>query len=139
MLPAVHDSRRFLLLGAVVLLQACDRSSNATKGLGSGTPQDDQRWSVDITNATLVDANIYQENGVSYANSVHGVDYEVHGGLPGLVKIEGETITITSASNRLEVKNHHLTANGKDGGDIKPGDKVVLDAEGRLWVNNAER
>ena len=46
---------------------------------------------------------------------------------------------ISKRWNRLEVKNHHLTANGKDGGDIKPGDKVVLDAEGRLWVNNAER
>ena len=139
MKSAVLGRGRFLLLAVVVLLQGCNQASNVPKNSSSGKVQDDQRWSVEIINATLTDVDIHQEDGVSYATNVHGVDYEVHGGLPGLVKIDGETITITSGSNRLEVKDDLLAANGKDGGNIQHGDKVVLDAEGQLWVNKEKR
>jgi hypothetical protein len=127
------------LLASFVLLQACNPATTGPKESASGKPQDNQYWSVEIVNATLTDADIHHEDGVSYANNIHGVDYEVHGGLPGIVKIHGETITITSGSNRLEVKEGLLTANGKDGGSIQPGDKVLLDTDKQLWVNRKKR
>ena len=136
MISAVPNRRRrFLLLAALVLLQGCSQSSDATKGSSSGKAQADQGWSVEITNTTLIDAKIYQKDGVSYATNVHGVDYEVHGGLPGFVNIDGDTIHIVNGSNQLEAQDGLLVVNGNDAGNIQHGDKVVLDAEGKLWVN----
>ncbi len=140
MFPTVPArGRLFLLLAAVVMPLGCGQSSNATKGASSSKAQSDQSWSVEITNATLNDAKAYQKDGVSYATNVHGVDYEVHGGLPGSVNIDGETITIANGTNRLEAKDGLLVVNGKDCGSIQHGDEVVLDAEGQVWVNKERR
>ena len=56
---------RCLLLASVVLLQACNPATNAPKESVSGRAQDDQRWSVEIVNATLTDTDIHHEDGVS--------------------------------------------------------------------------
>lgn len=130
---------RCLLLASMVLLQACDPAANAPKGTVSGRALEDQRWSVEIVDTTLTDADIHHEDGISYANNIHDVDYEVHGALPGVVKIHGESITITSGSNHLEVKEGVLAANGNNGGNIQQGDKVLLDADGQLWINKKKR
>ena len=130
---------RFLLLASVLLLEACNPAANAPTGSMRGGATENQNWSLEIVDSTLTDAEIHHDDGVTFAQHIHGVDYEVHGGLPGGVKIQRESITITSGSNRLEVKNGLLTANGKNGGSLQEGDKVLLDTDGQLWVNRSKR
>jgi len=130
---------RCLLLVSVVLLPACNPTANTPQGSTSGNSTKNQNWSVEIVDSTLTDADIHHNDGVTFANSIHGVDYAVHGGLPGSVKIEGKRITITSGSNLLEVKGGLLFVNGKESGSIQEGDKVVLGDDGQLWVNEKKR
>lgn len=122
---------RFLLLAVVFLQQGCGRGANFDKVY--------EAYSIDISNTTLENSKISQKDGVSYASNIHGISYEVHGGGPGLTKIDGEAVMITNGPNRLEVKDSRLLANGRDCGAVQNGDKVVLDAEGQLFVNQEKR
>jgi hypothetical protein len=51
----------------------------------------------------------------------------------------GNSGSIQVDKGSLEVRDGKVTANGKDGGTLKPGDKVVLDKDGKLFVNGEER
>jgi len=130
---------RFLLVAIVIALQGCGRTPNSSNVQGAGNGRFDGVYSIDITNATLENSKIWQENGVSYAHNIHGISYEVHGGGPGLTKIEGETVTITNGPNHLEFKTGRLLANGRDCGAVQQGDNVVLDVEGQLFINQEKR
>jgi len=44
-----------------------------------------------------------------------------------------------NGGNKLEIRDGRAIANDKDGGQLKPGDEVLLDKEGRLFVNGQER
>jgi hypothetical protein len=39
----------------------------------------------------------------------------------------------------LEIRDHRVILNGKAGGELKSGDKVLVDTDGRLFVNGEER
>ncbi|MFN0019607.1 MAG: hypothetical protein ACKVP0_15210 [Pirellulaceae bacterium] len=47
----------------------------------------------------------------------------------------GEGSIVSRNKNAVEIANGRVIANGKDGGSLKSGDVVLLDREGRLFVN----
>jgi hypothetical protein len=51
----------------------------------------------------------------------------------------GESVEASAGKNKLVVKDGHVTANGKDGGQVKGGDKILLDRDGQLYVNGVKR
>jgi hypothetical protein len=51
----------------------------------------------------------------------------------------GEGGTSSAGKNKLEIRGGRLIANGKDRGPLKSGDSVLLDNDGRLFVNGPER
>ena len=67
------------------------------------------------------------------------VTWEVRGPDGGLVVGAGEDGTATVGTHTLVVRNGRLTANGKDGGAVKAGDKILLDKDGQLYVNGVRR
>jgi hypothetical protein len=73
-----------------------------------------------------------------------GVSVDVMGAGDGATKlIEGPSgvdgLQIRRAKNTLEVGKGRLRLNGADGGPVQTGDKVRLEADGRLFVNDEER
>jgi len=66
------------------------------------------------------------------------VSYEVRGE-GSVTKGTTETGSFMVAKNSLELYGGRITANGKSYGSFKTGDAVLLDEQGRLFVNGAER
>jgi hypothetical protein len=73
-------------------------------------------------------------------DTVNGVSYEVRGrgGNSLAQNVEGYRELI-AGSNTLRVKDGHITANGKDAGEVKQGDSVLLDVDGAVTVNGQKR
>ena len=69
-----------------------------------------------------------------------GIAVEVRG-KPGEESIVqgGEGTTVSAGRNTFEIRNGRAIANGNDCGTLKAGDSVLLDQDGRLFVNGQER
>ena len=51
----------------------------------------------------------------------------------------GQTANTESGKNRLEIKNGQLTVNGDSYGSLANGDKVLVELDGRVFVNGEAR
>lgn len=72
--------------------------------------------------------------------SVDGVSYEVRGRSGEARSQDGPGYReFIAGPNTLRVTGAHITANGKDAGEVKKGDSVLLDADGLLTVNGQKR
>jgi hypothetical protein len=67
----------------------------------------------------------------SYSCEVRGEDGSSRG--------MGSDVTAHAGSNRLEIKNGRLTANGKSYGTLNDGDFVLLDRDGTVSINGKTR
>jgi hypothetical protein len=68
------------------------------------------------------------------------VNYEVRGeDGGGTITGRSDEGVHTAGKNRLQIKDGRILANEKDFGAVKEGDKVVLDKDGRVFVNGEER
>jgi hypothetical protein len=75
-----------------------------------------------------------------YVGNSNGVSFEVYGAGEQKTQVVAEDdVLVTNGSSRLNFKNGNIVANGKDYGPVNKGDKVVLDADGRVSVNNSPR
>ena len=75
-----------------------------------------------------------------WSTPLSGITLEVRGeGSVSMRQELGEGGTSSAGKNKLEIRGGRLIANGKDGGPLKSGDSVLLDMEGRLFVNGQER
>jgi hypothetical protein len=75
-----------------------------------------------------------------YVSNVNGLTIKVYGfGEHTTRRFADDDILVTNGSSRLNIKNGRILANGKDSGPVKEGDIVVLDADGRVTVNNLPR
>src|SRR5262245_54561908 len=68
-----------------------------------------------------------------------GSSVKTHFADDGKGKVE-ELVEITWGDSReLRIENGKLTINGKDRGTLTKGDRIRIDASGRVLVNGAER
>lgn len=67
-----------------------------------------------------------------------GISYELRGEAGGNVAGVAETFSANVGNRTLEVKDGRVRANGRDYGPVKGGDKVLLDRDGKLYVNGTE-
>ncbi len=51
----------------------------------------------------------------------------------------GGTLAVSSDDNRLRIDKGKVTLNDKEYGTVEKGDRIKVTAEGRLFVNGAER
>jgi len=64
--------------------------------------------------------------------------YEVRGDAGGMTKGTAESVTANVGKQSLEIKDGRLRANGQDYGPLKDGDQVLLDRDGKVYVNGTE-
>src|SRR5690242_5578764 len=67
------------------------------------------------------------------------VSYEIHGKDGSVSHGVAESGTFKAGENRLELKEGHVLANGKDYGPLKKEDTILLDKEGQLFINGETR
>ena len=75
-----------------------------------------------------------------HSGNTGGVSYEIRGsGHASESRSANGDIEANLGSNRLEIKDGRLQANGKDYGPVKKGDEVILDEKGEVAVNGTIR
>jgi hypothetical protein len=77
--------------------------------------------------------------GSATAPAAAAISWEVRGDSGGVAVGAGEGGTAQAGNNKLVIANGRLTANGKDAGEFKNGDKVLLDKDGQIYVNGEKR
>src|SRR5262245_33475494 len=64
-----------------------------------------------------------------------GVSCEVRGYGNSSSFVDKDYHELTAGENTVRVQAGHLTANGKDYGEVKSGDSVLLDSDGTVSIN----
>ncbi len=119
-------------------------SDSKTRGSGTGdnaaTDKASQRDNGNSTNIKAGDGVKVSSTGDKSVAVVDGVAYEVRGTKGnGSVFIIGGRVEITKGANKLQFRDGKLIANGRDAGTVNTGDEVLLDENGKLFVNKQER
>ncbi len=68
-----------------------------------------------------------------------GVMFEVYGAGSGSASVLEKGVEITRKGRTLQILEDRVWLDGSDRGPVRRGDKVRLEADGRLFVNNVER
>jgi hypothetical protein len=75
-----------------------------------------------------------------WGRSVRGVSLEVRGvGSVNANPNAGEGASQSAGPNTVQIRGGRAVVNGRDGGTLRPGDSVLVDEQGRLFVNGRER
>lgn len=93
-----------------------------------------------VTAVALVAAVVGFALWASWGQPLRGVSVEVRGtGSVNAAPDVGEGASQSAGSNTLQIRNGRAVVNGRDGGPLRSGDAVVVDEQGRLFVNGQER
>jgi len=77
---------------------------------------------------------------VSWAKgTVDGVSCDVRGERTSSSLIGEGFHEFTAGKNNLRLQGGRITSDGKDFGEVKSGDSVVVEPNGTVWVNGAKR
>jgi hypothetical protein len=74
------------------------------------------------------------------SHPVRGVSLEVRGvGSVNANPDAGEGASQSAGPNTVQIRGGRVVVNGRDGGPLRPGDSVLVDEQGRLFVNGQAR
>lgn len=131
-----------IIVSAISLDTGCKREGGSTSGGGGASPN--RATSANGGSASGPGAVSANDKQIIYQNLHIFLPWEVEQGKLVAITMEaasGKGLTLAKEKTELKISSdgRSVTLNGQDYGNVKPGDRIVLQADGKLMVNDAER